>query len=82
MWIRIRIMGYLLYVWIVYVVSDGAAAACLIMQNTGVATWDLTSFRKPRDGVSPPSLYQGHPGQTKPVKKNIQRKAVQRNRPS
>jgi hypothetical protein len=28
------------------------------MQKTGTATWDLTSLRRPREGVSPPSLQQ------------------------
>jgi hypothetical protein len=36
--------------------NDVDTQRCLIMQKTGTATWDLTSLRRPREGVSPPSL--------------------------
>ncbi len=36
--------------------KDVDTQRCLIMQKTGTATWDLTSLRRPREGVSPPSL--------------------------
>jgi hypothetical protein len=38
--------------------NDVDTQRCLIMQKTGTATWDLTSLRRPREGVSPPSLQQ------------------------